>query len=80
MKDLFTLGAWSLQEDTVLKVGNRTHIASIRHQCRGSGATNGHTIWFNDKSSITMCYCGAIVPDEIQTLCVLFNMEWIQGT
>ena len=76
--ELFRLGAWSLQSDTIIQSKKRVNIASIRHQCGGS-EINGHTIWFNDKKSLTMCYCGAIVPDVIQTLCVLFNMEWLQN-
>ena len=82
MKDMFTMGAWSLQADTVNARGSnqRIHIASIRHKCTSRMADySGHTIWFNDKGSITVCYCGAIVPDEIQGLCMLYNMEWIQG-
>ena len=76
---LFILEAWSLQSDTVIQSKKRVDIASIRHQCEGSEASNGHTIWFNDKNGLTMCDCGAIVPDVIQTLCVLFNMEWLQN-
>ena len=81
MKDMFRFGAWSLQKDTVSSKGskNRIHIASIKHQCPGRDTYSGHTIWFNGKGSITVCYCGAIVPDRIQGLCMLYNMEWIQG-
>ena len=73
--ELFKLGAWTLQKDTI----NKQPIASIRHYCGGSQGSSGNTIWFNGKGSITKCYCGARVPDEIQGLCVLFNLEWVQG-
>ena len=75
---LFTLGAWSLQKDTIWS--SNKQIASIRHQPPGPSNARGHVIWFNDKSSISMCYCGAVVPDVIQGLCVLYNMEWLQET
>ena len=74
--ELFKLGAWTLQKDTI----NRQPIASIRHQCGESQGSTGNTIWFHGKKSITTCYCGARVPDEIQGLCVLFNLEWVQET
>ena len=79
--DIFTMGAWSLQADTINAKGsrNRIHIASIRHKCPGPDNYFGHTLWFHDKTSIAECYCGARVPDEIQGLCSLYNMEWIQG-
>jgi len=78
--DMFRLGDWSLQEDTIAYTGNknRTHIASIRHHCGGGPGYAGYTIWFDNKGSIAVCYCGARVPDEIQGLCRLYNMEWIQ--
>ncbi|KKL23676.1 hypothetical protein LCGC14_2423010 [marine sediment metagenome] len=77
LTSMFKLGAWSLQKDTVLSSKNRrrVNIASIRHQCKGR-QDSGHTIWFNDKGGITVCYCGAIVPDVIQCLCILFNIGW----
>ena len=70
--ELFRLGDWILQKDNL----HKQPIASIRHRC--SGLPYGQTIWFNTERSITLCYCGARVPDEIQGLCILFNMEWIQ--
>ena len=76
--DLFQSEAWSLQNDFIIIGHIRTHVASIRHHCIGK--ESGHTIWFNEKGSITMCYCGAVVPDEIQGLCVLYNMDLLMET
>ena len=73
--DLFRLGDWTLQQDTI----DRQPIASIRHHCDESMGGGGYTIWFNSPGGIAMCYCGALVPEEVQGLCVLFNLEWVQG-
>ena len=71
---MFRLGDWTLQKDII----NKQPIASIKHHCNGGLGYSGYTIWFHGEAGITECYCGARVPDTIQGLCVLFNLEWIQ--
>ena len=71
-KVLFELGDWKLQRDTV----NGEDIASIRHECPHRQHFN--ILWYNGKYGITSCYCGEEVPEEIQALCLLYNMEWLQ--
>ena len=74
---LFELGDWILQKDILF---GGYPIASIRHQCSRDKPQYSNTIWFNGKNGkygITSCYCGEKVPDEIQGLCCLYNMEWL---
>ena len=67
-----------LQRDTLNDRHARTNeIVSIRHLCKDKD-DSGHTIWFNDDHTITQCYCKAQVPEVIQGLCILFNMDWLQ--
>ena len=74
---VFRSGDWILQKDHI--AASKSPIISIRHLCK-SQEGSGHTIWFSSKHTITQCHCGIRVPDEIQGLFVLFNMEWLQKT
>ena len=71
-KVLYQSGDWSLQPDEV----NRESIASIRHKC--PDMEYSVTTWFHSPYGISECACGEVVPEDIQCLCVLFNMEWLK--
>lgn len=76
---LYESGDWVLENDTIDTMQQRRyHIASIRHTNCKQGPIRGATIWFNGPHGVTVCQCGAKVPDEIQGLCTLYNMEWLQ--
>ena len=72
---LFRFEDWFLQQDTVGGHNQQIQVASIRHDVNNCGKTS----WFNDKQELTHCKCGSKIPDEIQSVCVLFNMEWLQN-
>ena len=75
--ELFRFEDWCLQQDVIGGHNQQIQIqvASIKHDVNDCKKT----LWFNEKQEITHCLCGYKVPDEIQGMCVLFNMEWLQN-